>query len=57
MLKRVPLEEVVNQVPDHVLEKHNRFAKCHTCKRVYWPGTHYERIQNTLHTLVNKEGL
>ncbi|MBW2645022.1 MAG: Mut7-C RNAse domain-containing protein [Deltaproteobacteria bacterium] len=51
ILKRVSSEEVVNQVPDHVLEKHNRFSKCPTCKRVYWPGTHHERIQKTLRDL------
>jgi uncharacterized protein with PIN domain len=43
MLTRVPVEEIVNQVPDHVSIIHDRFSKCYTCGRVYWPGTHYER--------------
>ncbi len=55
ILTRVTLEEIVNQIPDHVSKKYNRFSKCHTCKKVYWQGTHYERIQKTLHTLVDKE--
>jgi len=55
ILTRVPVEDIVNQVPDHVSIIHDRFSKCYTCGRVYWPGTHYERIQKTLHMLFDKE--
>ena len=55
ILIRVPLEEIVNQVPDHVSIRHDRFSKCNTCGKIYWPGTHYERIRKTLHMLFNRE--
>ena len=55
ILIRVPMEAVVDQVPDHVLIRYERFSQCYTCGRVYWPGTHYERMQKTLHMLFNRE--
>jgi uncharacterized protein with PIN domain len=55
ILARVPVEDIVDQVPDHVLIKYDRFSKCCTCGKVYWPGTHHERIRKTLHMLFDKE--
>jgi uncharacterized protein with PIN domain len=55
ILTRVPTEDIVDQVPDHVLIKYDRFSKCCTCGKVYWPGTHYERMRKTLHMLFDKE--
>lgn len=37
-------EEVTGEVPAGVLERHRAFAKCDTCGRVYWAGSHRERL-------------
>lgn len=32
-------------VPVYVLERHERFSRCAACGRIYWPGTHCQRIE------------
>jgi uncharacterized protein with PIN domain/sulfur carrier protein ThiS len=39
---------VASRVPPRVLELHNAFTHCAGCDRVYWPGTHYERMKSAL---------
>jgi uncharacterized protein len=49
----VPLEmadrrEVTHRVPPAVLDLHEHFTRCAGCGRVYWPGSHYERMREAL---------
>jgi uncharacterized protein with PIN domain len=41
-------EEIQDVVPPFVLETAPRFRRCSVCRRVYWPGTHSERILETM---------
>ncbi len=36
---------VLNQVPEGILEKIDDFCKCPQCNKIYWEGTHIERLQ------------
>ena len=38
-------DEVAGRIPEHVAATHSRFQQCTECRRVYWPGTHHERMQ------------
>lgn len=38
-------DEVLDRIPEGVAATHSRFQQCHECKRVYWPGTHHQRMQ------------
>ncbi|WP_076666917.1 Mut7-C RNAse domain-containing protein [Pontibacter indicus] len=46
----VPVEkqEVVEQLPPNTQLYFNEFYQCRQCKRVYWKGSHYERMQETV---------
>lgn len=49
----VPLEEaaksaVQDLVPPYVREHYDRFWVCPSCRRIYWQGTHWERMQQKL---------
>jgi uncharacterized protein len=44
-LARVALRDVAQQVPEAVRRKFRRFVRCTDCGRIYWPGSHYERLQ------------
>ncbi|AGC41738.1 hypothetical protein MYSTI_00380 [Myxococcus stipitatus DSM 14675] len=51
--------EVVGRVPEGVAERHTRFQQCPDCRRVFWAGTHQERMQalvDRLRTLEVQEG-
>lgn len=43
-LERAARETVAERVPEQVRVRHADFAHCPGCDRVYWPGSHYERM-------------
>ncbi len=47
-LEPVPAEAVAEVVPPHVRRTSPRFSRCRRCERVYWPGSHSERILETM---------
>ncbi|MBI3089685.1 MAG: hypothetical protein HYY96_03385 [Candidatus Tectomicrobia bacterium] len=38
-------EEVRGQVPAYTYQTHERFSQCPGCGRIYWEGTHRERME------------
>jgi uncharacterized protein with PIN domain len=38
-------DEVLDRIPEGVAATHSRFQQCPECRRVYWPGTHHQRMQ------------
>jgi uncharacterized protein len=36
--------EVLERLPERVSELHDSFTRCRACERVYWRGSHYERM-------------
>lgn len=49
----IPLEGIMpeaarNRVPPYVWRSETAFSECPACKRVYWPGTHWQAIQARL---------
>ncbi|MFQ5691926.1 MAG: Mut7-C RNAse domain-containing protein [Nitrospinota bacterium] len=47
----VPRAEVVLEVPDFTWSTQGRFQRCPACRRVYWPGTHQERMLDVFKSL------
>lgn len=41
-------DEIKGKVPEYVFKTQNNFITCPTCKRVYWPGTHWGNVEATL---------
>jgi uncharacterized protein len=48
LLERIDREQVLGSVPDFVYQSHLSFHCCPNCQRVYWPGSHPKRIEETL---------
>ncbi|WP_375755173.1 Mut7-C RNAse domain-containing protein [Corallococcus exercitus] len=44
-------DEVQGRIPEGVAQRHRHFQQCPGCQRVFWPGTHHERMQNLVDTL------
>ena len=40
--------EVLDQVPAAIAREHDRFRVCDDCGRVYWRGSHYDRLVRLL---------
>jgi uncharacterized protein with PIN domain len=47
-LKDVERNAVAERVPPSVSALHERFVRCPGCDRIYWPGSHYERMLSAL---------
>jgi uncharacterized protein len=49
-LKETPKSDVSNKVPQESLKLYNQFWKCtnQICGKVYWVGSHWNRIRQTL---------
>ncbi len=54
-LVEVSRAEVVLEVPDFTWATQGRFSRCPLCRRVYWPGTHHDRIVATFKALLGWE--
>jgi uncharacterized protein with PIN domain/sulfur carrier protein ThiS len=39
---------IAHRVPEAVLEVQESFSYCRGCDRVYWPGSHYQRMRQAL---------
>ena len=45
------LEEVKEVVPDGVRSRHQAFWRCPSCRRVYWQGSHWDKMTERLNDL------
>jgi uncharacterized protein with PIN domain len=52
LLPRRREELATGAVPDHVLATQERFTACPACGRIYWPGTHADRMLERLARLL-----
>jgi uncharacterized protein with PIN domain len=52
VLQPVDRSEVLHRVPPRTAERHQRFLQCPGCGRVYWPGSHYRRMQQWIDNLL-----
>jgi len=43
---------IAHRLPERVAALHENFTHCAGCDRVYWPGTHYERMRAALAPIV-----
>ncbi|MBW2092614.1 MAG: Mut7-C RNAse domain-containing protein [Deltaproteobacteria bacterium] len=50
-LQTVSKDDIADRVPEFVLNYHDEFSLCPGCERVYWPGTHHDRMLKVLNGL------
>ncbi len=48
VLREVPKESVRGRVPEAVWKQLDAFTECPECGRIFWRGTHYERLSRVL---------
>ena len=47
-LESVPRSQIAERVPARVLRDHDHFKHCPGCGRVYWEGSHVDRIRSAI---------
>jgi len=55
LLIAVPREEVFDFLPPRVRESQTVFHRCPSCLRVYWPGTHQDRMSTFIRRILHVE--
>lgn len=50
-LEKIAKEQIKEKVPGYVFNTQEEFIFCPRCQRVYWPGTHWGNVKNTLEEL------
>ena len=48
MIKPVQKQHVINNIPAKTCKYFDKFYQCTGCLKVYWPGSHYKRMQARL---------
>jgi uncharacterized protein with PIN domain len=46
-------DDVEPHLPSGVRHRHDSFRRCSSCGRVYWDGTHVDRLENIVSTVVH----
>lgn len=52
VLDSIPKEQAKNRVPEYVYLTTESFKKCAKCDKLYWKGTHQERLKKKLKELL-----
>jgi hypothetical protein len=47
-LAQIDKAALAGKLPPYVLARHDVFFRCPDCERIYWPGTHVERMRAML---------
>ena len=54
LLRPVEKQAVLDRLPPGTRERFDEFYQCSDCGRVFWPGSHYARLQNILWEALGK---
>ncbi len=52
LLKNANKEKIKKLVPEYIYQTHDEFKVCYMCGRVFWKGSHYHKIRDTLKDLL-----
>ena len=54
LLRPVPKESIRNKLPPRVERVYDEFHLCPACSRIYWKGSHYEKMQTFIAEVANR---
>lgn len=52
MLEEAPKEEIVDRLNPNTIEYFSEFKRCTGCQRIYWNGSHYERMRKYIESVI-----
>ncbi len=53
IISEVTKASVLQQLPPKTRLYYEQFYQCHSCRRVYWKGSHYNSMQEFIHQVLN----
>lgn len=55
LLKDVEKDEIEALVPNFIYNTHSKFSICRKCKKVYWKGSHINKIEDVIKKLLSSK--
>jgi uncharacterized protein with PIN domain len=55
LLNEMPREEAEGKVPDFIFYQRKEFFRCPQCSRIYWQGSHQDRMQEKIEELFGEK--
>lgn len=55
ILEEVEKNQITENLPPLTQKYFNKFLRCHLCKKIYWEGTHYQKLKNWVHKKLFKD--
>ncbi len=55
ILEPISKNEIINELPPKVSKSKTEFSRCSSCKKLYWKGTHHQRMLSFIKTIKNVE--
>ena len=56
LLSPIEKSKIEQLVPQFVYKTHNEFLYCRNCGKIYWPGTHYQKMKKKLEDIFKNGG-
>ncbi len=53
LVRHLPNAHAMGRVPPGVAERHEEFSECRECGRVYWRGSHFDRMHRIVEELLH----
>ena len=53
-LQQIEKYRIIGKIPEGVLEREEKFWMCDSCKKIYWEGTHFAKLQEFANKLNNR---
>jgi len=44
-VEEIEKEKIKDKVPEYIFKTHEKFYHCPSCKRIYWKGTHIDKLE------------
>ncbi len=55
MLKLISKSEIINELPPKVSKSQTEFSRCPACKKLYWKGTHHQKMLSFIQSVKDIE--
>ena len=54
VLQSADLQDIADEIPDDVAATYDAFHRCPSCERVYWRGSHFDRMQRFVRSVLDE---
>lgn len=53
LLRLIEKETIIDQIPPKVAEWQDKFYRCSNCNKIYWQGTHHQKMNSFIQSIKN----